>query len=98
MTSKHVSFIMCNCAGPLLKTDPCLALKMYFGPMTPFHMRVMGHGAWPGAKQAIMTTWDRVVTPFNSRKLQEQHQSVIKLLLLYTVAIAILAWFISWLF
>ena len=84
-------------AGQLFKTDPRLALTMYFGPMTSYHMRVMGHGPWPGARQAIMTTWDRVVAPFNSRKLQEQRQSVVKSLLLYAVAIAVLAWFISWL-
>ena len=89
---------MCNCTGQLLKTDPRLALKVYFGPMTPFQMRIMGHGAWPGAKQAVLTSWDRVVTPFNSRKLQEQCRSLMKLLLLYAVAIAVFAWFISWLF
>ena len=97
MTLKR-AFLVYNVAGQLLKTDPWLALKMYFAPMTPFQMRVMGHGAWPGARQAIMTTWDRVVTPFNSCKLREQPQSVIKLLLLYAVTVAVLAWFISWLF
>ena len=89
---------MCDGAGQLLKTDPWLAMTMYFGPMTSYQMRVMGHGAWPGAKQAIMGTWDRVVTPFNSRKLQEKPRSVMKSLLLYAVAIAVLAWFISCLF
>jgi len=89
---------MCNCTGQLLKTDLWLALKVYFGPMTPFQMRIMGHGAWTGARQTVMTSWDRVVRPFNSHQLQEQPHSVIKLLLLCAVAIAVLAWFISRLF
>jgi len=91
---------MCNGAGQVLKTDPRLAVKMYFGPLTPFQMRLMGHGAWPGARQAIMTTWDRVVTAFNSHQLiQEQPRNVIKSLLLYAAAVAVLACIIfSWLF
>ncbi len=44
--------------------DPRLALAMTFGPQTSYHYRVEGPGAWPGARQAILTVFDRVRTGF----------------------------------
>jgi len=37
----------------LLFSDPTLALRCFFGPCTPAQYRLMGPGAWEGAKKAI---------------------------------------------
>nr|XP_057929034.1 flavin-containing monooxygenase 5-like [Doryrhamphus excisus]XP_057929035.1 flavin-containing monooxygenase 5-like [Doryrhamphus excisus] len=51
----------------LLLTDPRLALNVLFGPVTPYQYRLKGPGKWAGARQAILTQWDRVVQPMQTR-------------------------------
>ncbi|KAG8003411.1 Dimethylaniline monooxygenase [N-oxide-forming] 5 [Nibea albiflora] len=55
----------------LLLTDPRLALNIILGPCTPYQYRLTGPGQWAGARQAILTQWDRVVQPFKSRVVPE---------------------------
>ncbi|NXT25876.1 FMO3 monooxygenase, partial [Syrrhaptes paradoxus] len=45
----------------LLLTDPRLALEIFFGPCTPYQFRLMGPGKWRGARDAILTQWDRTL-------------------------------------
>ncbi|NXJ08022.1 FMO3 monooxygenase, partial [Odontophorus gujanensis] len=45
----------------LLLTDPQLALKVFFGPCTPYQFRLTGPGKWSGARRAIFTQWDRTL-------------------------------------
>ena len=55
---------MIGCKPNLLKlfvTDPLLSLKCFFGPCTPPHYRLMGHGSWNGAKQAIQNAQHNVI-------------------------------------
>jgi dimethylaniline monooxygenase (N-oxide forming) len=73
----------------ILKTDPLLACRMYFGPMTPIQFRVMGHGAWSGARETILTTWKRIQTPFQSRKVPHQNNDS-TVLWMFQIAIVIL--------
>ncbi|XP_067239559.1 flavin-containing monooxygenase 5-like [Chanodichthys erythropterus] len=51
----------------LLLTDPRLALNIIFGPCTPYQFRLHGPGQWEGARQAILTQWDRVTEPLKTR-------------------------------
>ena len=51
----------------LLCTDPKLALTIFFGPCTPYQYRLGGPGSWQGARQAILTQWDRVIKPTRTR-------------------------------
>ncbi|XP_056271504.1 flavin-containing monooxygenase 5-like isoform X2 [Pseudoliparis swirei] len=51
----------------LLLTDPKLALQVLLGPCTPYQYRLTGPGRWAGARQAILTQWDRVYRPFGNR-------------------------------
>ncbi|NXM92797.1 FMO1 monooxygenase, partial [Oenanthe oenanthe] len=51
----------------LLCTDPKLALTIFFGPCSPFQFRLEGPGRWQGARQAILTQWDRVIKPTRTR-------------------------------
>ncbi|BFZ05636.1 hypothetical protein BsWGS_08676 [Bradybaena similaris] len=58
----HLGFV------DLLK-DPLLALKVMFGPVTPYTYRLTGPGKWAGARHAIMTQWRRVEAPLKTRSV-----------------------------
>ncbi|NXJ82068.1 FMO1 monooxygenase, partial [Trogon melanurus] len=51
----------------LLFRDPRLALTIFFGPCTPYQYRLGGPGRWEGARQAILTQWDRILKPTKTR-------------------------------
>ncbi|XP_068808035.1 flavin-containing monooxygenase 1-like isoform X3 [Struthio camelus] len=51
----------------LLFRDPKLALSIFFGPCTPYQFRLRGPGHWDGARQAILTQWDRILKPTRTR-------------------------------
>ena len=51
----------------LLLRDPRLALEVLLGPCTPYQYRLTGQGQWAGARQAILTQWERVFLPFRTR-------------------------------
>ncbi|XP_051233285.1 flavin-containing monooxygenase 5-like [Dicentrarchus labrax] len=55
----------------LLLKDPRLALQIFLGPCTPYQYRLTGPGQWAGARQAILTQWERVVQPFRTRVIPE---------------------------
>lgn len=55
----------------LLLMDPVLGLKVFLGPCTPYQYRLTGPGQWAGARQAIITQWDRVAQPFRTRVVPE---------------------------
>ncbi|XP_049911760.1 flavin-containing monooxygenase 5-like isoform X1 [Epinephelus moara] len=51
----------------LFLKDPRLALQVLLGPCTPYQYRLTGPGQWAGARQAILTQWERVFQPFRTR-------------------------------
>ncbi|XP_053715918.1 flavin-containing monooxygenase 5-like [Synchiropus splendidus] len=51
----------------LLLTDLHLGLNLMFGPPTPYQYRLTGPGKWAGARQAILTQWQRVAKPMQTR-------------------------------
>ncbi|KAM3620315.1 uncharacterized protein V6R79_021449 [Siganus canaliculatus] len=55
----------------LFVKDPKLALKVLLDPCTPYQFRLTGPGQWPGARQAILTQWERVMQPFRTRVILE---------------------------
>ncbi|XP_032553017.1 dimethylaniline monooxygenase [N-oxide-forming] 4-like [Chiroxiphia lanceolata] len=55
----------------LLLTDPRLALAVFFGPCTPYQYRLVGRGAWSGARDAILTQWQRTLKPLRTRVVDE---------------------------
>ncbi|XP_029988747.1 dimethylaniline monooxygenase [N-oxide-forming] 5-like [Sphaeramia orbicularis] len=55
----------------LLLTDPRLGLNVMFGPTTPCQYRLRGPGKWAGARQAILTQWERVAKPMQTRICDE---------------------------
>ncbi|XP_071499187.1 flavin-containing monooxygenase 5-like [Diadema antillarum] len=50
--------------------DPLLALRCVFGPYTPYQYRLVGPGQWSGARGAIMTVWDRINKPLQTRHVK----------------------------
>uniref|UniRef100_A0A667ZC43 Flavin-containing monooxygenase n=1 Tax=Myripristis murdjan TaxID=586833 RepID=A0A667ZC43_9TELE len=51
----------------LLLMDPRLGLSVMLGPCTPYQYRLRGPGKWAGARQAILTQWERVTQPMQTR-------------------------------
>jgi len=51
----------------LLVTDPRLAVAVYFGLTTPYQYRLVGPGAWRGARDAILSTRERILQPLMTR-------------------------------
>ncbi|XP_051501583.1 flavin-containing monooxygenase 5-like [Myxocyprinus asiaticus] len=74
----------------LLLTDPRVGLKVMFGPCTPYQFRLCGPGRWEGARQAILTQWERVSQPLKTRNVpgQESHHS--SPLLIFSLSVAAL--------
>ncbi|KAG8555873.1 hypothetical protein GDO81_017848 [Engystomops pustulosus] len=56
----------------LFLTDPVLAWKVVFGPCNSFHFRLTGPGKWDGAREAIMTQWDRIAKPLSTRVVKKK--------------------------
>ncbi|KAJ8303800.1 hypothetical protein KUTeg_018723 [Tegillarca granosa] len=78
-----------------LLTDPKLALKCIFGPCTPYQFRLTGPGKWNGAREAIMTQWDRTFYPLKTRPLGFKAEKSSNTFYLYVFFIVVLAWFIK---
>eukprot|EP00058_Branchiostoma_floridae_P002733 XP_002588221.1 hypothetical protein BRAFLDRAFT_57447 [Branchiostoma floridae] len=78
----------------LLLSDPGLAMRCYFGPCTPYQYRLMGPGAWKGAKEAIETQWDRITHPTKTRPVPVAKSGgmpgILQLLILLVLVVAIL--------
>ena len=52
----------------MLLTDPMLAWACFFGPLLPYQYRLEGPGKWAGARDAILTVWERIL-PINKNGL-----------------------------
>ncbi|KAL1254517.1 hypothetical protein QQF64_016746 [Cirrhinus molitorella] len=74
----------------LLLTDPRLALNVIFGPCTPYQFRLHGPGRWEGARQAILTQWDRVAVPLKTRCTPEPQSQRSSHSLIFSVSLAAL--------
>lgn len=72
----------------LLLTDPRLAFNIFFGPCTPYQFRLHGPGQWEGARQAILTQWDRVVKPLKTRCREEPQSQSFLHSLIFSVSVA----------
>ncbi|KAK3088513.1 hypothetical protein FSP39_020041 [Pinctada imbricata] len=83
----------------LLKKDPKLALRCFFGACTPYQYRLMGPNSWTGAREAIMTQWDRTCYPLKTRPLGfEIEKSQLKFFFIYFLFIAMFAFIVHYLF
>ena len=60
---------ICCVAVRLLLTDPRLAVAVYFGLTTPSQYRLVGPGAWSGARDAILSSRERMLQPLKTRRV-----------------------------
>ncbi|KAK7150605.1 hypothetical protein R3I93_011750 [Phoxinus phoxinus] len=81
---------VCPSILKLLLTDPRLALNIIFGPCTPYQFRLHGPGRWEGARQAILTQWDRVTEPLKTRCAPEPQSQRSSYSLLFSMSVAAL--------
>lgn len=68
----------------LLLTDPKVGLQVLLGPVSPYQFRLTGPGKWAGARQAILTQWERVAQAMKTRPSdvpEPQHSSSMKVVL-----------------
>ncbi|XP_028977648.1 dimethylaniline monooxygenase [N-oxide-forming] 5 isoform X2 [Esox lucius] len=75
----------------LLLTEPGLGLRVLLGPCTPYQYRLRGPGQWDGARQAILTQWDRVAQPLRTRPSEISEHKQRSLPLALTLGAATLA-------
>ncbi|XP_060088582.1 flavin-containing monooxygenase 3-like [Heteronotia binoei] len=59
----------------LFLTDPKLAVQVYFGPCSPYQFRLTGPGKWDGARNAILTQWDRTLKATKTRAVHSSQNS-----------------------
>ncbi|KAF6292879.1 flavin containing dimethylaniline monooxygenase 4 [Rhinolophus ferrumequinum] len=59
----------------LFLKDPRLAWEVFFGPCTSYQYRLMGPGQWAGARNAILTQWDRTMKPLKTRIVPDSSTS-----------------------
>ncbi|XP_053325304.1 dimethylaniline monooxygenase [N-oxide-forming] 2-like [Spea bombifrons] len=81
----------------LFLTDPKLAWQVFFGPCTPYQYRLTGPGKWHGAREAIMTQWDRTVSPTRTRIVHKNPSSDSNLVGLLTVSAILTAIYFGYL-
>ncbi|VDM40357.1 unnamed protein product [Toxocara canis] len=53
----------------LFRSDPVLAMKVFFGPNVPYVYRLNGPHCWRGARDAIMGVRERIVAPTCNRPI-----------------------------
>ncbi|KAL8177434.1 UNVERIFIED_CONTAM: monooxygenase [Gekko kuhli] len=77
----------------LLLSDPKLAVKIFFGPCSPYQYRLVGPGKWDGARDAIMNQWERTLKPIRTRVVEDSSgfmAYLLKALAFFAVFIGIL--------
>ncbi|KAM9685473.1 dimethylaniline monooxygenase [N-oxide-forming] 4-like [Trichechus inunguis] len=79
----------------MLLTDPRLALTVFFGPCSPYQFRLTGPGKWKGARNAIMTQWDRTFKVTKTRIVQKSPSVFEKLLKLLSFLALLIAIFLK---
>jgi len=56
----------------LLVTDPQLCMAVYTGTLTTYQYRLVGPGAWSGARQAVLGLMERLAFPVNAKLVQKK--------------------------
>ncbi|GFR01764.1 dimethylaniline monooxygenase 5 [Trichonephila clavata] len=69
----------------LFFTDFPLFIKLMFGPILSYQYRLQGPHAWEGAREAIMTSEDRMLWPLTKRKADEMRDNIFKVLFQRTI-------------
>ncbi|XP_068098730.1 dimethylaniline monooxygenase [N-oxide-forming] 2-like [Hyperolius riggenbachi] len=79
----------------LFFTDPILAFNIVFGIFSSYQYRLNGPGKWPGARKAILTHWERIHKPLNTRVSKQDPKlplTSFMLLFLFFVSLFVALW------
>ncbi|KAL5012746.1 hypothetical protein ScPMuIL_011297 [Solemya velum] len=76
----------------LLFSDFKLWSSVVFGPCTPYQYRLMGPNKWDGARDAILSQWDRTVYPLGTRPLPITEEAPRSKAWLYVIYLAIIGY------
>lgn len=76
--------------GKMMITDPALALRCYFGPCSPSQYRLIGPGAWDGARQAIMEISERNVAHMRKKVLPKGYRKTIVISLIGLLCLCVI--------
>lgn len=74
----------------LFLKDPRLAIEVFFGPCSPYQFRLVGPGKWAGARNAILTQWDRSLKPMKTRVVRGVQKPCLYSHLLRLLAVPVL--------
>ncbi|GBM83021.1 Dimethylaniline monooxygenase [N-oxide-forming] 2 [Araneus ventricosus] len=61
----------------MLLTDPKLFFKLVFGPSLSYQYRLQGPHSWTGAREAIMTSADRILYPLTKRSTKDTYENIL---------------------
>ncbi|XP_058396069.1 flavin-containing monooxygenase 1 [Diceros bicornis minor] len=81
----------------MLLMDPRLALTIFFGPCTSYQFRLTGPGKWEGARNAILTQWDRTFKATKTRIVEEPTSPFARILKLLSFLALLVAIFLIFL-
>ena len=81
-------------AGNLFRKDPQLALQCFFGTFVPYQYRLVGPHPWHGAREAIMTVWDRIYSGLSNKPKPKDSSLPITA---YVIGVLVVAVIIRWL-
>uniref|UniRef100_A0A915K378 Flavin-containing monooxygenase n=1 Tax=Romanomermis culicivorax TaxID=13658 RepID=A0A915K378_ROMCU len=79
----------------ILFKDPKLAWTLFFAPTAPYQYRLQGPQSWPGAREALLTIWDRTFQPLKSGRCYTRKRSSSKMYLIciFLVFSIIVIWY-----
>ncbi|XP_029474475.1 dimethylaniline monooxygenase [N-oxide-forming] 3-like isoform X2 [Rhinatrema bivittatum] len=75
----------------LFLTDPKLAWEVFFGPFSPYQLRLTGPGKWNGARKAILNQWNRTIQATKTRAVARSTCGVFPWLRLLALSVVFLA-------
>lgn len=81
----------------LLFTDPKLYWALFFGPSLPYQYRLQGPHKWDGARDAILTAYDRIRFPFTEEEYKKSKKANMNtsIFLKYVITFLIIAFWLS---
>lgn len=75
----------------LLLKDPIFGLRCFFGACAPYQYRIMGPGAWDGAKKALEDLPENVIFPTKTRVVPREKRNSLMLFVYVAIAVTFLA-------
>ena len=80
----------------LFASDPALAVRAYLGPALPYTYRLVGPHSWDGARDAVMSVWDRTYYATKTRIVPKSlGQDGLTVLKMIVMTVLVLSFFLT---